>query len=388
MGVFLNPGNAGFTAVVQSDIYVDKTGLLDFTNSVLGTEQRFMCVSRPRRFGKSMALKMLAAYYSCGCDSCALFQNLEIAATPAFRQHLNQYSVIYLDIQWFRSVAKDKGKTEQIVSLIQEEVLKELRQQYPNVVLQEDTSLPEVLLRIHSQIGEQFIILIDEWDCLFREDKNNTAIQERYINFLRGLFKGILVESAIRLAYMTGILPIKKYGTQSALNHFDEYTMVNPFPLEKYVGFTEKDVQELCREYQLEFEEARRWYDGYVFGEDTHIYNPKSVLDAVRRKQFGNYWTQTETYESLKGYIGMDFDGLKDAIVLMLGDGRCQVNTRKFQNDLTSIKSKDDIMTLLVHLGYLAYDGEREEVFIPNQEIASEFRNAIDDGMDINMYKA
>lgn len=380
MGIFLNPGNIGFAAAVRSGIYVDKTGLLDYTNHSLGTKQRFMCVSRPRRFGKSMALEMLAAYYSRGCDSRELFQNLEIAATPSFSQHLNQYSVIYLDIQWFRSVSKDKGKKEQVVSLIQEEVLKELCQQYPDIVLPEDTSLSEVLLRIHSRTEEQFVILIDEWDCLFREEKDDAAIQEKYINFLRGIFKGILAESAIRLAYMTGILPIKKYGTQSALNNFDEYTMVNPFPLEVYVGFTEKDVQRLCGEYQLDFEEARGWYDGYVFGEDVHIYNPKSVLDAIRRKKFGNYWTQTETYESLKGYIGMDFDGLKDAIILMLGGGRCQVNPRKFQNDMTSIRSKDDILTLLVHLGYLAYDGEKEEAFIPNQEIAGEFQNAIEDG--------
>lgn len=380
MGIFLNPGNTGFAAAVRSGIYVDKTGLLDYTNHILGTEQRFMCVSRPRRFGKSMALKMLAAYYSRGCDSRELFQNLEIAATPSFGQHLNQYSVIYLDIQWFRSVSKDKGKTEQVVSLMQEEVLKELCRQYPDIVLPEDASLSEVLLRIHSRTEEQFVLLIDEWDCLFREEKDNTSIQEKYINFLRGIFKGVLAESAIRLAYMTGILPIKKYGTQSALNHFDEYTMVNPFPLEEYVGFTEKEVRGLCGEYDLDFEEARGWYDGYVFREGVHIYNPKSVLDAVRRKKFGNYWTQTETYESLKGYIGMDFDGLKDAIILMLGGGRCQVNTRKFQNDMTSIRSRDDILTLLVHLGYLAYDGEKEEVFIPNQEIAGEFQNAIEDG--------
>ncbi len=380
MGIFLNPGNAGFASSLRSDIYVDKTELLDFTNRVLGTEERFMCVSRPRRFGKSVAVKMMAAYYSRGCDSYELFQSLNIAREPEFRQELNRYPVIYLDIQWFYSVVRDKGIPGQVVSYMQREVLKELYQQYPDIVRKEDDSLSEVLLRIHSRAGEQFIFLIDEWDCLFREEKDNAEIQEKYINFLRGIFKGVLAESAVSLAYITGILPVKKYGTQSALNNFDEYTMVNPAPLERYVGFTEADVRQLCEKYELNFEEARQWYDGYLFRGNFHVYNPKSVLDAVRRKQFGNYWTRTETYESLKSYIELDFDGLKDAVIVMLGGGRCRINTQKFQNDLTSVKSRDDIMTLLVHLGYLAYDGDTGEAFIPNQEVAGEFENAIEDG--------
>lgn len=380
MGIFLNPGNTGFMSSVNSNIYVDKTEMLDFTNHVLGTEERFMCVSRPRRFGKSMTVKMLAAYYSRGCDSGRLFQNLKIAQKEGFRRELNRYPVIYLDIQWFRSVARDKGMQEQVVSYIQQEVLKELCQQYPDAALSDTDSLSEALLRIHAQTEEQFIIIIDEWDCLFREEKDNAEIQEKYINFLRGIFKGVLAESAVRLAYMTGILPVKKYGTQSALNNFDEYTMINPSPLEEYVGFTEEEVRQLCERHGLNFEEAQQWYDGYIFKNSIHIYSPKSVLDAIRRKQFGNYWTRTETYESLKGYIELDFNGLKEAVITMLGGGRCRINTQKFQNDLISVKSRDDIMTLLVHLGYLAYDADTEEVFIPNQEVAGEFENAVEDG--------
>lgn len=380
LGTFFNPGNAGFAASVRSDIYMDKTGLLDFTNHISGTEQRFICVSRPRRFGKSVTVKMLAAYYSCGCNSRELFRNLNIAKSPGFEKELNRHPVIYLDIQWFWSVAKDKGKPERIVSYIQEEVIRELLEQYPDIVSKGDSSLQEVLVRIHARTGEQFIVLIDEWDCLFREDRENTVIQEIYINFLRGIFKGILAESTIWLTYMTGILPIKKYGTQSALNHFDEYTMVNPAPLEKYIGFTEADVSFLCKKYQMDFEEAQQWYDGYVFRDNLHVYSPKSVLDAVRRQQFGSYWTQTETYESLKDYIGMDFDGLRDSIVTMLGGGRCRIHTQKFQNDMMNMKNKDDVMTLLVHLGYLAFDSDTEEVFIPNQEVAGEFENVIEDG--------
>lgn len=380
MGIFLNPGNAGFASSIRSNIYVDKTQLIEFTNSILRTEQRFVCISRPRRFGKSMAAKMLAAYYSCGCDSYDLFKNLKIGQSDTFKQEMNQYPVIYLDIQWFRSIAKDKGIPQQTISYMQAEVIRELFQQYPDIVTKDDCSLSETLLRIHSATNEQFIMIIDEWDCLFREDQNNIELQEIYINFLRGLFKGILAESSIGLAYLTGILPIKKYGTQSALNNFDEYTMLNPMPLEEYVGFTEEEVSHLCKEYALDFEEAKQWYDGYILGKGLHVYSPKSILDAIRRKCFGSYWTQTETYESLKSYIEMDFDGLKNAIVTMLGGGHYRINPRKFQNDMTSMKSKDDVMTLLIHLGYLAFDASKGEVFIPNQEVAGEFENAIEDG--------
>ena len=204
--------------------------------------------------------------------------------------------------------------------------------------------------------------------------------QEIYIELLRGLFKGGPAQRFISLAYLTGILPIKKYGTQSALNNFKEYTMVRPKVLAEYVGFTEPEVQELCDRYGMDFEETRRWYDGYCFGGVPAVYNPNSVVEAMNNREFGNYWTETETYEDLKTYIEMDFDGLKGSILTMLGDGKCRVNTRRFHNDLTEINSRDDVLTLLVHLGYLAYDPEESEVFIPNQEVSDEFENAIEDG--------
>ena len=378
--MFFNPGNDGFASAVRSQIYVDKTGLLDFTNRVLGTEQRFLCVSRPRRFGKSVAVEMLTAYYSRGCGSQELFQDKKIAESNNYKKELNRHNVIRLDIQWFRSVAEGKGILKQMISYMQGYVIREIREYYPELVKKEDVSLTEVLLRVFFSKKEKFIIIIDEWDCIFREDKENTVMQEQYINFLRGLLKGVVAESFLELVYITGILPIKKYGTQSALNHFDEYTMVTPTPLEEFMGFTQEEVQKLCETCGLDFEEMKYWYDGYVFHKNLHIYNPKSVLEAIRRRRFDNYWTRTETYESLKYYIEMNFDGLRDGVAAMLGGASVKINPRKFQNDMTSFKSKDDVMTLLVHLGYLAYDGITGEVSIPNEEIFGEFENAIEDG--------
>lgn len=176
---------------------------------------------------------------------------------------------------------------------------------------------------------------------------------------------------------MTGILPVKKYGEHSAVNIFNEYSMIEPKDLGKYFGFTKEEVWEECKRYNVDYNEMKKWYDGYQL-DDLYIYNPKSVVDALIWKDFQSYWSGTETYEALKIYIDLNFDGLKEAIIMMLGNGRCKISTRRFQNDMTTFKTGDDVLTLLIHLGYLTYDRRSSEAFIPNQEIAQEFRNAIE----------
>lgn len=370
--MYLNTGNAGFQAV-RKGLYVDKTGLIAWMNQTLGTKNKLTCVSRPRRFGKSFAAQMLCAYYDKSCDSLALFSDLEIASDPAFTLHLNQYDVIYLDITWFISTVQD---IKNMIPFLQEQVLEELYQTYP---LQENTrSLPLALAKISEGSGHKFIIIIDEWDALFREAKNAENVQKEYLQLLRGLFKSSLTDKMIEGAYMTGILPIKKYGTQSALTDFREYTMLQPKKLAKYTGFTEAEVKQLCRDFGMNFEEAKQWYDGYSFHQMKSIYSPNSIIQAMQNEEFGDYWTETETYESLKTYIGLNEDGLRDAVIFMLGKEKYKINPRTFQNDITSIKNKDDVLTLLVHLGYLAYDSTTREVYIPNQEVAEEFKNAVE----------
>lgn len=383
MGIYLNPGNAGFKSALRSQIYVDKTGFLEYTNSVLETEQRYLCVSRPRRFGKSITAEMLVSYYDKDCDSKEIFRNLKIAKAADFEEHLNQYNVIHVDMNDFRH--RRDAKTGELITAVEAvsnfhmEVIRELRNKFPDSVTEQDVNLPTVLTRVNEDTGAMFVIIIDEWDTIFREDKLDTKAQEAYISLLRGLFKDATSKKFLKLAYMTGILPIKKYGTQSALNNFDEFSMTNPSVLSEYVGFTEEEVRTLYDKYGMDFEEAQRWYDGYIVEGGLHIYNPKSVVDSIRRKRIANYWTRTETYESLLSYITMNYDGLKDAIVHMIAGDRCKVNPNKFQNDMTSFKSKDDILTLLIHLGYLSYDIDRCEVYIPNEEIRGEFKNAIED---------
>ena len=373
MGFYLNPGNHGFWESIRSEIYVDKTGLIAYTNKYLNTEQKFLCVSRPRRFGKSMALKMLAAYYSCGCESKNLFKGFKIEKEESFQEHLNKYDVILLNMQQFLSRAKNQETTE----YLEQVVIAEIRKVYGENFSERETSLAAVLEQIYVETGRQFIFLIDEWDCVMREKKEAEEQQKKYLDFLRDLLKD---QPYVALAYMTGILPVKKYGSHSALNMFSEYSMTDQDVFEEYTGFTQDEVFELCNKFDLDFTKTGNWYDGYVFQNFQHIYNPKSVVEAMRRHKFSNYWTSTETYEALKIYMDTDFDGLRPNIVQMLGGGRISVNTRSFQNDMRTFKTKDDVLTLLIHLGYLAYDSLSKEAFIPNREIVEEFENAMSVG--------
>ena len=257
---------------------------------------------------------------------------------------------------------------------VEGKVIRELKKQYPDVELYDENDLAETMQDIFAESECPFIVIIDEWDCIFREFKHDKAAQEIYLDFLRDLLKD---KEYIYLAYMTGILPIKKYGTHSALNMFDEFSMIDPGPLAEYVGFTEKEVEALCQKYQMDINEIKNWYDGYSFEEVESVYSPKSVVSCMRLGKLGNYWNQTETFEALQIYIDMNFEGLRDDILSMIAGETVPVNTRSFTNDMTTFRTEDDVLTLLIHLGYLGYRYADKTVFIPNEEIRSEYVSAI-----------
>ena len=371
MGIYVNPGNISFQEAINSKIYVDKSGLIPYTNSVIRTRQKNLCVSRPRRFGKSMAADMLVAYYSRGCDSGRLFSGLKAEEDASFMGHLNRHNVIRWDVQRF---VESKSGYDRFIDDIEDRVIRDLKREFPECGdFPEGSRLKSVLDEIYGQTGQGFVFIIDEWDCVFRLAKERKEVQREYLDFLRGLFKGA---EYVDLAYMTGILPIKKYGEHSALNIFEEYSMIDSSELTTLFGFTEEEVHGLCTGTGMDFRDVERWYDGYLMN-GIHIYNPKSVVDAVRRGKCRSYWTGTETYEALKVYIDLNLDGLREAVVGMLSGMRCRVDTTTSQNDMTTFKTRDDVLTLLIHLGYLAYDEGTEEVFIPNQEIAQEYLRAV-----------
>ncbi|MBR1554101.1 MAG: AAA family ATPase [Oscillospiraceae bacterium] len=385
MGVYFNPDGREFQISVSSKIYVDKSMLISFTNELLNTTNRFISVSRPRRFGKSMTADMLSAYYSRGCDSSEIFKKLKVSSLVSFKQHLNQYNVIHVNMANFLSYGKNM---QEILNYFSRRILHEIKKEYGDVDCFDWNDIFTVLSEVFYEKKVPFVFIIDEWDCIFREHKNDTESQKIYLDFLRDLLKD---KSYVALAYMTGILPIKKYGKHSALNMFTEISMTDASPVAEYTGFTDEEVQNLCAEYHRDYETMKNWYDGYDLN-GVFIYNPKSVVESILRKNYGNYWTSTETYEALKEYIQKGFDGLKDKVTAMIAGEHVKVNTAKFQNDMTSLNSADDVLTLLVHLGYLTYHAESGtkigEVWIPNSEVKQEFINSIEDGGWENLMKA
>ncbi len=373
MGNFIDKGNDGFASVRNTN-FVDKSMLIEEVNSVMLTENRYMCVTRARRFGKSVAVKMLNAYYDRSCESRSLFEGLEISKQADFEKNLNRFPVLYLDMTDF--VTK-YGDDEHLIDRIKHDICEELLSMYNNVAMNTNDDLMDLLINIVDQTGEKFVCLIDEWDALCREGYE--ALMDEYVDFLRRLFKGSKTEYVFACVYMTGILPIKRYNTQSALNNFEEYTMLSPAQLAPYFGFTEKEVVGLCHDVSMDARQMKLWYDGYELGSEKAIYNPFAVMRALKRKSFASYWASTNTFESLIQYITMNFDGLKDDVVSLLNDIPVKVNSLRFSNDMHKIDCKDDVLTLLCHLGYLSYNTETKCANIPNYEVRQEFETAIAD---------
>ena len=373
MGTYINKGNEGFLSAINGE-YVDKTEMIGVINKTLNTERRYTCLTRCRRFGKTMAVDMLRAYYDKSCDSRQLFEGLLVTKCESFEEHLNKYPVITLDVTDFLT---RYGHDNNIVSSIQYDLMSDIMDAYPDIPRKENDDLMEFLIRIHQHTHENFIMLIDEWDAICREFEKDSKVMDEYVNLLRRLFKGSNSKDVFAGVYMTGILPIKKYNTQSALNNFREYSVVEPGKLAPYFGFTPEEVAELAADEEVDAEELKAWYDGYQIGRVASIYNPYSVMEAISRGNCGNFWSKTGAYDSVSTYIEMNFEGLKDDIIKMLAGGRCPVDTTGFSNDMHDVRSKDDVFTVLIHLGYLSYDCEEEECFIPNKEVGMEMVNAV-----------
>ena len=410
MGIYLNPGKESFEMALKSEIFVDKTDMILFLNSVTNTKQRYLSVSRPRRFGKSMAADMICAYYDREADSRKLFETRKLAADRTVQQggacqddrayqddatrteklpwdaYLGQFDVIRIVMTDF---VKKNIPVEKSLDKLQRLVVRDIKKKYPDADYFDDTDLIQSMADAYESTERQFVIVIDEWDAVFRVCKEDKDGQTRYLDFLRDWLKD---KPYVALAYMTGILPIKKYGEHSALNMFMEYSMIAPKQLASFTGFTEDEVQELCTRYRMRYEDISSWYDGYEVsdiipveereryrqsqykGHKISIYSPLSVVNAVSTGVIRNYWNKTETYEALAEYIRRDYDGLKEAVALLMDGGRLRIDTSTYQNDMTTFHGRDDVLSLLIHLGYLGFDDERSEVFIPNREILDEFK--------------
>ena len=377
MGIYINPGNIAFDEINDEE-YVDKTMLISLVNERIRTKNKLICISRPRRFGKSYAAKMLTAYYDCSCDSHKLFDDKKIAGCDSYEKHLNQYNVIQLDITDFISSAEQIGVSlREIPGMISDAIKEEVLALDPELPKEKDLG-KTLLAYMEKPDRKPFVFIIDEWDALIREAKDDPEAHKRYLNLLRGWFKNnSFTPKVVAAAYMTGILPIKKDGSQSAISDFREYSMLNPSVFAGFIGFTEDEVLNICKQHDADFEMMKKWYDGYSFKGVGSVYNPNSVMNAASDGSYISYWTETSAAEGLLDYISKDYHGMTKTIAELIGGVDVKVSTTGFANDLTTFRDKDDVLTLMIHLGYLAYDSVNETVRIPNEEIKREFSKAV-----------
>ena len=374
MGIYINPGNENLKEALNSKIFVDKSMFIQKISEFINTDQKFICVSRPRRFGKTRISKMMTAYFSKGCDSYELFKNLRIANEHCFKENLNKFNVISIDLGSFYSRAENKNET---LKDLKNKLRRDFSKEFPNVEFDDNDSIAGIIAEIYDQTKEQFIIIIDEYDVLVRERINEETLKE-YLDLLNSLFKNNELSPAIALAYLTGILPVIRDKVQSKLNVFMESNMLSPFGFEEFFGFTKEETESLCVRYGMSFVECENWYDGYRIG-GINIYNPNSVVLAMLSRRYANYWQVSGSYEAVSDYIKLDYKGIRTAISDMMAGEQVPVNVVNFRNSLKEINSRDNILTYLIHLGYLNYDEDTGLCRIPNKEIRQEWESAVGD---------
>ncbi|MBP3748431.1 MAG: AAA family ATPase [Ruminobacter sp.] len=392
MGSILNPDkdNSFINLVKARDtrVFVDKTDFIEKTNALFNTDGKLLAVTRPRRFGKTVTAHMLSAYYSKGYAGQKIFDNLKITNNEfkdSYEKYLNKYNVIYIDMNTidglFDGYSNKKQKVDGVNDLVdyfEYSIIKELKSSSEFVGCLEkhqieNTGLLETLLAITQDLNTKFIFIMDEWDLVYREYCNDEVLQKKFIKLLKNLFKADGGQVCFALAYLTGILPIKKYNSQSALNGFDEYNMLSPGDSAAYVGFTEDEVANIVKSpnCKVSHHDLKEWYEGYKI-KGMVIYNPNSVCKAVSRNECISYWSGTSSNEEFISLINMNFAGIKDDIIHLIEGSTIQFNCRSFQNDMVSIENKDDIFSLLVCLGYLGCvddEGDYRVAYVPNKEI-------------------
>lgn len=379
MGIYLNARNTGFEKLVRSKYYVDKTGLIRLTNDFVGRMDRLILVSRPRRFGKTMALSMLKAYYSCGCDSRDLFRGLAIESDPSFEKHLNKHNVISMDMQGLYIKARQANRLDDFTNYISEVINRELAEQYPDEVRGREQALWDSLSTIHAVHGTRFIFLLDEWDVIYRDERHNEALKENYTLFLFLLFRNSYALSCIDLAYLTGILPLPPQALQAGLYNFWVYTALWSNRFRPHFGFTEAEVDTLCTKAQMPVRDIKDWYSGYSFnGEEGEkedaMFCPYSIRRALDRRTAGNYWGKTGSDAELLYLMNSKDPAFQKAVRDLLAGIPVWIG-REGGIDFSNLSTLTDTLTALVHLGYLTY--EDCCVHIPNQEVAASFLNTL-----------
>ena len=357
-----------FNILVNDNFFVDKSGIIEEMNKRINTMNRFICITKPRRFGKTSIFNMIGAYYCKAYDSHELFDGLEIGKSDSYEKHLNKYNVISLTL----NSLSDKGKTyDDFIGFTKNSLRRDLLEAYPNLQSREYESIPQML----NATGEQFVFIIDEWDYIFSHE----LFPDNYGDFLE-FFRDLLKDRPYAaLVYMTGVLPIKRHCTGSALNMFREYTMLRDPSFEEYFGFTEREVETLCsKQTRLSIDEIRDWYNGYQTKDGTKLYNPHSVVCALEDGDCQNYWTRVGKADEVLFFLKYNIGEVRDDVVKMVNNSPVMMHIEdEYYAGQSSIKNREEIYSAMIIYGMLSYcDGE---VRIPNKELMIEFEKALKD---------
>ena len=370
MSIYLNTNKPliNYMNLYRSKYFVDKSSMIEKLNEVIETSDKYICITRPRRFGKSSVIDMLGSYYSIAVDSKDVFDNLKISSFPSYTEHLNKYNVINIS---FNDLSERGNTYEDYIEMIRTSITKDIVEKYPHIN-------PENYFNISSMIrdtNDKFIFLLDEWDYIF----NNSLFEENQNNFLEFLRALLKDQPYVALCYMTGVLPIKKYSSGSALNMFDEFTFLKDRKFGKYFGFTEEEVIDLCnKNNEIQFENLQTWYNGYLTAKGLKIYNPRSVVKALQNDFCESYWTNTGAMDEVAKYLKYNTLEIRDDVIEMISGGEIDlIIDEEFRAGQREPKTKEEIYSAMIVLGFLSYhDGYLK---IPNKELMKEFEKALRD---------
>ena len=367
---FLNNigGTNDFNLMTKSKYFVDKSEFIDKLNEQVGTYDRFLCITRPTRFGKSLNAAMLASYYAKNANTKDVFDKLNISKCDSYEKHLNKHNVIYMSF----NCSGYKFKTyDEYLDHFESRLISDIKEYCPDV--NPNDLLTEMLNFAFNKTKEGFIFIIDEWDYIFINKMYDSKDRKNFSNFLTSLLKG---QPYVELAYMTGVLPIAKYFSGSTINMFDEYNALHDPFYEKYFGFTQSEVEELCKKQdKVSLQELQEWYDGYYSRDGEHIYNPMSVCYALKRGECQNYWGDSMSALEIAKYVKNNiYDIRKDIIEMMSGEA-LEVYLPKYTTESPELDSREKAFSLMVVNGYLSYHNEC--VSIPNKEVMKKFETLL-----------
>ena len=370
MGLYLNSNRSlkNYEELYRSDYFVDKSLIIECLNKLIGKRSKYLCITRPRRFGKTSVADMIGAYYSKAVDSKDIFDNLKISTVNGYDENLNKYNVISISF----NKMPDSGKTyDDYIKMIKQSLISDIVKYYPNINPNEFFTVGDML----ESTGDQFIFVLDEWDYIFSKELFQEN-QDDFLEFLTFLLKD---KPYVLLCYMTGVLPIKRYSSGSALNMFDEFTFLKDRRFGEFFGFTTDEVLTLCDENQyMDFEKLEVWYNGYTTANGVKIYNPRSVVKALENNYCESYWTNTGAMDEVSQYLKYNILEIRDDVIRMVaGEEIDIIINEEFRAGQGTPKTKEEIYSAMIVLGFLSYnDGYLK---IPNKELMIEFEKALRD---------